>query len=274
MPLINQNLLASVVFLFRTFDEARQRVRLGGTAFLVGKSIHGSETVLGEMAYVPYLVSNRHVVFEGSSCVAAVNRRDGNPPDIWDIDQEEWIAHPAGDDVAAVCVMGRHDSALHNLVFVPDDKFLTKKLIADCQIGVGEEAFMIGRFVNHQGRHVNEAAARFGCLSMMAQPIWHELFKRDQESFAVEMRSRTGFSGSPVACYRTHATVLTKVPPGTNSFLYLLGVNWGYINENGENSWLNGVVPAWKIVEVLETPQLRKRHELYEAAFHRDHKRQ
>ncbi len=38
----------------------------------------------------------------------------------------------------------------------------------------------------------------------------------------------------------------------------LLGVNWGYVpDEEGENTWLNGVVPAWKITELLDSPPLK-----------------
>ncbi len=53
-----------------------------------------------------------------------------------------------------------------------------------------------------------------------------------------------------------------------NSFWALLGVNWGYIHdEDGENSWLNGVVPAWKILEVLETAPLLAEHAKAEAMY-------
>ena len=38
-------------------------------------------------------------------------------------------------------------------------------------------------------------------------------------------------------------------------------------NEKGEreNTWLNGVVPAWKILEMLELPELKEHHELMES---------
>jgi hypothetical protein len=119
---------------------------------------------------------------------------------------------------------------------------------------------MVGRFVNHQGEKENRLAARFGSISMMQEPIWVARDNRWQESFAVEMRSRTGFSGSPVTVYRTPYTSVTK---GQHTEFYrLLGVNWGYINdETGENTWLNGVVPAWKILETLEVPALKDKHE-------------
>jgi hypothetical protein len=53
-------------------------------------------------------------------------------------------------------------------------------------------------------------------------------------------------------------------------FWAILGVNWGYVlDENGENTWLNGVVPAWKIIDLLEGTILKKQHEEHERAFHK-----
>ena len=39
-------------------------------------------------------------------------------------------------------------------------------------------------------------AVRFGNISVMLELIWNSTVNKDQLSFAVEMRSRTGFSGS------------------------------------------------------------------------------
>ena len=104
---------------------------------------------------------------------------------------------------------------------------------------------------------------------MMLQPIYNSATKKDELSFAVEMRSRAGFSGSPVAVYRTAATNPFNVKGGQpglkggyRDFWRLLGVNWGYVfDEKDGNSYLNGVIPAWRIRELLEVPALRKHDE-------------
>ena len=60
--------------------------------------------------------------------------------------------------------------------------------------------FMIGRFLNHQGtKDKIVPAVRFGNISVMLEIIWNSTVNKDQLSFSVEMRSRTGFSGSPAA---------------------------------------------------------------------------
>jgi len=266
MPRIPDHLLDGTAFLYRSRQEAKKRLQLGGTAFLVGREMAGSEAIMGVRTYVPYLVSNKHVVFDASSCVATVNNRDGSSPSIWDIDQNDWYAHPT-DDLAATCVAGFLDKAIHRVTFVPERGFLTKQSLSKSGIGVGDEVFMIGRFVNHQGLKVNRPSARFGSISMMIENI--PVNGRFQESFSVEMRSRTGFSGSPVVVYRTLATSLTDNPEGYDNFWCLLGVNWGYIkDEHGENTWLNGVVPAWKITEILDQAPLQAIQAEHERKLH------
>ena len=141
--------------------------------------------------------------------------------------------------------------------------------MADSELRVGDEVFMIGRFVNLQGGGINRPAARFGTLSVMLENIGTKDAagrRTTQESFAVEMRSRTGYSGSPVMVYRTAATVLRPVPDDYTGFFGLLGVNWGYIkDEEGENSFINGVVPAWHISELFDLPPLRAHQDKHEA---------
>ena len=75
---------------------------------------------------------------------------------------------------------------------------------------------MIGRFLNHQGtKDKIVPAVRFGNISVMLELIWNSTVSKDQLSFAVEMRSRTGFSGSPAAGSRrqlAHSEVCGRPP--------------------------------------------------------------
>jgi hypothetical protein len=229
----------------------------------------GSENVFGKRLSLAYLISNRHVVFDSSACVASVNRRDGGPPDIWEFDQNDWYEHPGRDDLVATCVNPHYDRAVHKCSFIPEERIITPSKIDELQIGIGDECFMIGRFYNLQGRQTNRPALRLGNISMMLERIWVHDEKRFQESFAVEMRSKEGFSGSPVIMWRKPWTWLAEdLPDDKLDFWGLLGVNWGYIyDEKKENTWLNGVVPAWKITELLDRPELRAIHTAHEAAI-------
>jgi hypothetical protein len=118
---------------------------------------------------------------------------------------------------------------------------------------------------------------RFGNLAMMPwEPIKNELSGIEQESFLVEARSLSGFSGSPVYVYNH----LSIDEDGTFTLeisdrCYLLGVDWCHLSgtepvrdQAGErladgsfvrqNSGMMGVIPAWKLVELLNTEEVLK----------------
>ena len=260
MPRVPDNFLDAVAFLYPRREEAEAHAKVGGTAFMVGWliEVEGVDTPY----YVPYMVTCRHVAW--GSPVIRLNRKDGNPPDIVDLDIDDWIAHPQGFDVAATCMLGRFDHAIHSIKYLKVEKLFSREHAAHWKIGIGDEVIMIGRLVNYQGRRDNEASVRFGRISKPPGLIYNPGTCKDQESWAVEMHSRTGFSGSPVSVWRNLFTILDDdliVDKSRRQFFGLLGINWGYIkDEDGENTWLNGVVPSWQIIETLEVPVLAKIH--------------
>jgi hypothetical protein len=262
MPRIGRTITTSVVFLYPSEDHARRHGRIGGTGFIVGKPM--ADTGLNAL----YLVTNMHVV-AGGSPVVRINRRDGGPPDILDLLDVEYVAHPAGDDLAIQPLSDHVRTDVHAFSFVPVERLVTPEVLARHDIGIGDEVFMVGRFVNLQGTTNNVPAVRFGNFSHDLDRVRLRVPAHDQECFAVEMRSRTGFSGAPVYVWgRPDTTLVQRQVQNTSdySFIYLLGVNFGYIidpdaDAGEENTWLNGVVPAWKILELLNTPTLVEAHE-------------
>jgi hypothetical protein len=134
--------------------------------------------------------------------------------------------------------------------------------------------FVVGRFKNAQGKLRNIPSVRFGNIAQMPhEPIeQRRVFgKFQQESFLVEARSISGFSGSPVFLilhardsrqelgFRLHTDVFR-----------LLGIQWGYIQDcepirdtTGRpvdtglhvllNTGMMGVVPAWKLEDLLRS---------------------
>lgn len=267
MPRLPTEPLQGVAFLYKTADEARANAREGGTCFLVSKTAPQASKLLGKRAYVPFWISNRHVVMNAAAPVVRLNKRDGGTK-IIDYDCLDWVVHPNGDDLAGTCALGHIDAAEDEIKSAPDWYLITKEKAFEYQIGIGDEVAMFGRFINHQGRETIKPAARLGSISMMPEPIWNGATQNDQLSYAVEMRSRTGFSGSPVAMYRTPATTLVMLPEEIQYVHGILGVSWGHIlDEDGENTWLNGVIPAWKILELLEAPDLKAKFDESEAAI-------
>lgn len=281
MPRIVSRHERSIAFLYRTREEAEERRELGGTGFIVGRSLAKSDDLYGAPHCAGYLVSNRHVVHDGGACVASVAKSSGDGNEILDIDQNDWIAHPDGDDIAIASLSGYATGTMSRHL-IHENEFLTRETLRELDVGNGDDIYMIGRFVGLDGKTTNQPAVRQGSISISNASIYVNREKRYQEGYAVEMRSRGGFSGSPVFVYRTEMGKMPgRVAPETankvsakgTSFAFfqsdlnaLLGVNWGYIlNENGDNTFMNGVVPAWKISELLDVPELKKHHDKLEA---------
>jgi len=152
-------------------------------------------------------------------------------------------------------------------------------------IGIGEDVFSVGRFVNREGRQKNTPALRFGNISQMpGEPIRCDGFTQN-EAFLVEMRSVAGYSGSPVF---VDVVKYVPYPPGIPKEKFykygglrlvggnlLLGINFCHIlgtepetavNGNSVpqerrvqiNSGMAGVIPAWRLVDILERTKLKE----------------
>jgi hypothetical protein len=266
MPAIPQEFLRSIAFMFSSPENAEKNTvgGGGGSAFLVGKPMEGVKAEDGGPRYLVYAVTNRHVVRNKLASVIRLNRND-SCKEVIDLKPNDWTLHPDGDDIAAVYLSDRLESSITDLRFVETQKFLIEAEMASLAINVGDDIFMLGRFVNHPGDEKTiKPAVRIGNISMLPTPVGNVATKTQQLSFAVEMRSRAGFSGAPVAVYRTPSTNPFGIKGERKGFWRLLGVNWGYVyDEKGENSYLNGVVPAWRVLQVLEMSPLRQKHDAY-----------
>jgi len=266
MPRIADEYLECVVYLYPSVNAAKEGEKFGGSGFLV----RVPSTVNEDLGYT-YCVTNSHVIREGAATVIRLNTHDGGT-DVIPLEQEHWWHHQYGDDLA-VCPLpidNRHykHAALDTIMFV------TEEFIEEYDLGPGDEAFMVGRFVNHQGRERNTPVVRFGNISMMPwEPIRNERGLL-QDSFLVETRSLSGFSGSPVFVYHTPFSPVPIQSQARQPGYRLLGVCWGHMRtfervmeENRKdpvpekwvvptNSGQMQVVPAWKLQELLEREEL------------------
>jgi hypothetical protein len=267
MPRIPGELLDAVFYLYPSPEAARAGSAAGGTGVFVGVDI---PEVPGASMF--YACSNKHVVGDSGCSVIRVNRTDGGVH-VFDYDPAQWFFDPHND--LAVAPLRPAETiklrVIHRNMFVSQEEIRDKDAI-----GPGEEIFMTGRFINHDGNLINTPSVRFGHLSMMPSSIRHPA-GYDQESFAVEMLSRPGYSGSPVYVYQTPYDLRTGNMSIGPTYMKLLGINWGFIADPAEvkeelvtaqhstasgqktvryvpmNTGMNGVVPAWHLLRFLET---------------------
>jgi hypothetical protein len=252
---------------------------------------HGGGTAFHIVARLPlegwaqaYFVTAAHLVSsEQSNPVIRVNLLDGGATVIqttyegWFVDSASDIAvHPVEIDYSRV-----------QLTVVPVEGFLTKQHIIEHRFGPGNDVFVLGRLAGHDGTKRLLPSVRFGSISMMpSEPFARSLASRVDEAFLVEFRSIGGYSGSPAFIHevpfhlRDKAAHIHKWSYGP----HLLGVDVGHIRKkepllskriinNREsyspvpdrfyetNTAVAAIVPAWKIVELLDREDVKSARE-------------
>src|SRR5260370_9388505 len=191
MPRIAGEMLDCVVYLYRSKDDAEKGTGGGGTGFLV---------VVPSKVYpargYQYVVTNRHVVKDGATVIRLTTK--SGQSEVLEVDKNDWILESGHHDLAVYHLALRTDR--HKFKAIGTVDFLDKEKISGFNIGVADDAFMLGRFINHEGKQCNTPTARFGNIAMMPQEtISHD--GHDEVSFLVEIRSISGYSGSPIFVY-------------------------------------------------------------------------
>lgn len=284
MPRIEQRIIGTSLYMYTSVESAIAGSRSGGSGVLIGQPCESLESLVHL-----YAVTNAHVV-EHNCVIARAMKWDGYPRIFDQVERSDWELHPDGEDVA-VCWLG---TALtdddQELQWVPRDWLATKADLSlvpqrtdpdwpfpwsTGPVVAGEETFSVVRFIGYDGVDTNQPSVHFGNLSSpelvsVKQPVRN----RDQKSLLVEARSLAGYSGAPVFAYRTNTYVNGGIPPVDKALL--LGIGWGHIkhpdNEDNVygvevetpgaptpgryNSGIMAVVPAWKLLELLDQPKV------------------
>lgn len=261
MPRVNDNLTSIVAYLYPSEKEAIDGAKVGGTCFFVRVSTTAR--------YYDYVVTNRHVVEEYKARFIRLHTHGKNNP--IQVIEGAWEYHVNGDDIAA-CEFPR--PVRYYYLPLPVEFLLAKQNAENLRVGLGDDLFMIGRFLNHDGKDKNVPVVRFGTIAMMPdEPILDN--GRLQDSFLIEIRTIPGFSGSPVFVHipdtrfkDPHFRPTVAERKNFAQYGYLercIGIEWCRIKGetvttpsiNGSTfniqltSGMSGCIPSWKILELL-----------------------
>lgn len=274
MPRIRDNIRDCAVYLYPSRRSAEAGTQPVGSGFLVGIPSKTSENCCH-----PYVVTNRHIVAEGAT-VVRLNTRAGQT-DIVEFAPEDWVFHSQGDDLAVTSI-DLH-SNYHDYMLVNDPQmFLTREWMGSARVGLGDDVFMVGRLINHEGRQQNTPLVRFGQIAMMPGEAIRLDNGQMQECFLVDVPSIGGLTGSPVFVTVHYLRLRNPVEFNHEWFPHLLGVNCGHIPlplplmdpstrrivaeplMSASQAPLtplacNGlmiVLPAWRLEELLNHPRL------------------
>ena len=280
-------ILNATVFLYPSVEDAEKGHAFGGSGVLIGIPAPGRDDL-----HFVYAVSNWHVVCDSGASVVRIVDKTGHVH-IWETDSSQWTFIPGGPDLAAIPLRMANRV---NPAVIPLELFISTNEPGD--VILGDDIFMAGRFIDYDGNETNQPALRFGAVSMIGVPITQPT-RYAGPSFVVDMHSRTGFSGSPVYVYRPGN--MTSGPGGSvmgfgpilgaptarswgfgnNTFIKLLGIQWGQFPEAWEianasaepsgdaslireGAYVRGlsgmscVVPADDIRRLLNLPELAK----------------
>ena len=225
-------------------------------------------------AGTPYFVTAKHVVekFANRSLAVITNKKGGG---IARLEIGKWYTHSDKSVDVAIAKFIYKDEL--DFFFTPLDMFLDPTSMEQKQIGIGDEIYMPGLFVFYNpGKELtrNVPLMRYGNIAMLPdEPI--QTSSGFAEVYLIEARSIGGISGSPVFARRTaniqvNASGFQRFLHGASNEFYLLGLMHGHwdidarainnpkpkLSPSGVNIGLAMVVPAHKILEVLNHPEL------------------
>jgi hypothetical protein len=232
-----------------------------GTAFLVSIS-HD------EMRHFVYFVTAKHVtdgIARRGDGIAylRVNTPNGGYEMMGTI-ASQWSFHPSEDEFVDVavhpCVWD--DEAVSWLMTEVKSFPIEGNCTKAPAVGVGDDLFITGLFVRHQGQRQSIPIVRIGNIAAMpGEPVTTRL--GDMPAYLIEARSVGGLSGSPVFLH-------------TGNRFFLLGLVHGHwdvdpseqtfiddgLSREVVNTGIAIVVPVEKIIETLDQPALREEREV------------
>jgi hypothetical protein len=248
-------------------------------------------------------VAARHSIIElcGMSIEIRLNTTDGKFREIPIGSDDKWKFHPTEEKSVDVAVMPFEFDDSMDIKPIPKSMFLTDSGIDEYYLGQGDEVTITGLFTLLSGDQKNIPIVRRGSVAMLPEDKIRKVNmgggkSADIEGYLIEVRSVGGLSGSPI---------FVQSPIGYNMNVHgrsgerrdiraqllgdysLLGLAHGHWEippeakgkvvfptaKKGEDSINLGiaiVVPAKKILEVLDHPELaakrkQREDELYEA---------
>lgn len=223
-----------------------------------------------------FLVTARHVLFDESGqrhsrlLVRMNDKATGHLKDFDVLNSNRWFFY---DDAAGV------DIAIHPLLprdvdflFIPSDTFVTKDLLTDKKIGIGDEVFYAGLLTYQSGSERIAPIVRFGRLALVTD----ERSIEGRYYHFIDAGNIPGHSGSPVFLWATPTRQSGNLSAGPRIFgLYgIVSMVLEYSKElrfvlpkqtqlnpipvDTRSGGVTGVVPVKYLVDILESQKLKK----------------
>ena len=182
--LITGEYLRCVCYVYPTEEDAKASEQSGGSGFLIRVPLGGNSA-----AWAHYVVTNDHVLKNGTRYFTnpairlnVMDRAETLPTNI-----SRWVKWREAD--IAVLPFDPDESLLSETTFIEPQEFVTKLMFSRENVfrfGVGDDVFMVGRLVGHDGTERNHPSIRTGMLSVLPCAASHD-------EFLIECRSIGGY---------------------------------------------------------------------------------
>jgi hypothetical protein len=280
----NKQLIESIFYLYSSHAAAMAGKEEGGCGFLVQVKESSDQRIFTSGTATHYAVTANHVIQDCYCPVIRLNTQDGKVDTI-QLAVNQWRTHPDCD--LAVADLGFIDLRHFKVRTLARNSLITPDAVEALDISLGDGVYMIGRFVHHEGKQTNKPSVRSGIISTMADSENKVKLPNEpeQEAFLVEMRSISGYSGSPVVFHLPtdvdgwkvdrHMTVEPDQEGNYDLGPFLLGIDVGAFNyynklyavrkekdqeyftkidgyEVKSHAGVSIVIPAWKLAELLD----------------------
>lgn len=247
-----------------------------GTAFFVGVKDQKDEN-----RFWVYLITAKHVLCEKEdgpffqSVYIRLDKIAGGTealelPVILSGEKQTIFVHPDPTvDLAVIPVLP--DQTKYFFKFLPEEMITTQEQFKSLKIAEGSEIFFTGLFIPHIGESRNLPIVRFGRVALVT-PEKVEWNGKKLDLYLIESSAYGGNSGSPVFFYLGSdrepgslvvgppVLVLAGVMKGSfQDIKQVQVVNNSPIAVSFSNLGISAVVPAYKLKELLQSPELTKR---------------
>jgi hypothetical protein len=244
-------------------------IKYGGTAFVIN--------IVEDGLKFYYMVTAKHVAeaLEGSDCVIRMNNKQGRSV-TFEASGIKWWYHPTESAVvdSAVTLFAPPDIGLR-VGTISEGMFATPEIIDLYEFGIGDEVYISGLFTRLTETAKNQPVVRTGNIAMMPDEKIDFPSIGLIDAYVIETRSIGGLSGCPVFARHTVSTPLEeeKDGPPIGKFKRLYGGGSSYLLGSMIGHWqiakdfdptlseavnmgLSAVVPLYKILEVVNHPEL------------------
>jgi hypothetical protein len=249
--------------------KANNSIRFAGTCFFMHIPIENTEFSFG------YIVTAKHVIEHikprstDQKVYVRFNLKDSGVK-LMGASINSWLYHPE-DPTVDVAVLPWLPLDIVDYRSLSIAMAATDEVIKKEEIGVGEEVFLAGLFVNHYGKERNIPIVRIGNIAAMPEERVQTHDLGAIEAYLVEARSIGGLSGSPVFAHLVGTRHIGKGSKLEAGKVYLLGLMHGHwdlpvadtyelakdmSNIERVNMGIAIVVPVSKILEVLNRKEL------------------